>query len=295
MSAAPEATVGIPAAPSCQNVDPRTGYHRCPADLRGMLVKAKRVLAELDVTLSRQDRIGGPSLTNEIKRTKKVSQPLPYSVIASEAADVLLAQTVTRWVVLIHRATSGWSAAVPTDPFAWLDEKADAICRRGFHAGLLEEVAAGLANAEDALDGAKAWLECGSCETCGQRMAGKPDRGHVECRSCGAVYDVADRRLRMLSDAEGRQVTATEAERLVGLLYVGNEQRVLSDRLPRATVSQWYSRGQIASGGDDADGRPTFRFGDVLDRAFNRGSGPAALLPPPRRAADTGSLPVVQA
>lgn len=282
VTAVPEATVITPATTRpCLNVDPKTGHHRCAGELRAMLVKARRVLRDLDVTLSRQDRIGGPSISNEIKRTKKVNQPLPYSVIASEAADVLLAQTVTRWVALIHRATAGWTAPMPVDPFAWLDEKADAICRRGFHPGLLEEVAAGLANAEDALDGAKAWLECGSCETCGQRMAGKPDRGHVECRSCGAVYDVAERRVRMLADAESRQVTATEAVRLVGLLYAGNEERVHSDHLHRATVAKWYSRGDLSSGGNDVDGHPTFRFGDVLDRAF-RSLGPVGLLPAPR-------------
>jgi hypothetical protein len=282
VTAVPQATLTAPTNRPCTNVNRVTGHHRCPDELRAMLRRVRAVLTDLNVTLSRQDKIGGPSVTSEIKRTKKVHQPLPYNVIASEAADVLLAQTVTRWVVLIHRATAGWTAPVPPDPIKWMDEKADAICRRGFHAGLLEEVAAGLANAEDALDGAKAWMECGSCDSCGQRLAGKADRAHVECRSCGAVYDLSERRGRMLADAENRRVTATEAERLVGLLYVGNEERVRSDQLQRATVAKWYSRGTLDTMGNDSEGHPTFRFGDILDRAFNRSHGPVGLLPTPR-------------
>jgi hypothetical protein len=286
VTAAPEATLTAPTTRPCTNVDPKTGYHRCPEELRAMLGRVRRVLTDLDVSLSRQDKIGGPSLTNEIKRTKKVYQPLPYSVIASEAADVLLAQTVTRWVVLIHRATVGWTAPVPLDPIAWMDEKADAICRRGFHPGLLEEVAAGLGNALDALDGAKAWLECGSCDACGQRMAGKPEQGHVECRSCGAVYQVVDVRTRMLADAEERLVTAQEAARLVKLLYVGNEDRIRSDEVKPNTITKWASpeRGQLGVRDADPKGYPRYRFGDVLDVAFHRDSGSGSLIPSQRPA-----------
>jgi hypothetical protein len=261
----------------CLNVDITTGHHRCPADLVRLLRRSKGVLKDLDVTLSRQDRIGGPSLGG---RTKKATQPLPYNVIASEAADVLLAQTISRWAIIIHTATSGWLTASPGDPFAFLENHASVICKRGFHTGLVDEIAASLANAEDALDGAKQWLEAGRCETCNTRMAGKPDAAMVICRGCGMAYDIKERQLRMLADAEEQLVTATDAERLVAMLYAANQHRIKSDRLPKGTISSWYSRGQIVAMGKDATGRPTFRFGDILDKAYGQ---PAVRIPTPRQ------------
>lgn len=82
------------------------------------------------------------------------------------------------------------------------------------------------------------------------------DAKQVHCRLCHAVYDVAEQRTWLLEQAEDRLATATDCAR--ALTSLG--QPVTPER-----VWKWKERGRLVPHGQDAQERPLFRVGDVID------------------------------
>lgn len=236
----------------------------CTELLRKLLVSVPDALGELDTSLTRQTRIGAGS-----GGRRGSERPLPYDVAASEAADVLLAQTVTRWALDVWRGTESPLKTNPPDsPVDYLLGRLDVIRFRGYAAAMLDEVQLALDNAWATVDIAADYLEAGLCD-CGTRLVARPDQPLVECRSCARSYDVLSRRAEMVRSAENRLLQAKEVERLVDVfLRIGENDRIRK-RIPAGSVRGWASKGDIEIQGFAADGRsPVYRVGDVFDRAF---------------------------
>lgn len=241
----------------------------CVDELKQLLGDVPALLRELNVALSRQSRIGTRS-----GGRKGSEAPLPFDPAASEAADVLLAGTITRWALDIWRYAreipgQTWARPnPPKDPVAYLLSVVDEVKTRHYAAELLDEVRAAVQNAREAIDLSKDYLEAGTCPTCSTRLLARPGDVQIECRRCGATYDVFSRRSAMLADAEDRLLTAKECERLVDVLLRHGESERIRKRIPAGSVRGWASRGELEAIGVDLEGRPTYRFGDVLDKAL---------------------------
>lgn len=244
----------------------------CTALLRSLLGDSRRALLELETTLTRQARIG----QQNGRGGKGSSWPLPFSPEASEAADVLLAGTITRWALDIWRASeSPLKSRPPADPIGYIADRVEAIRFRGYAAALLDELQAALDNAWATVDLPAEYLEAGQCDQCSTRLVGRPDQATVTCGTCGAGYDIADRQAQMVISAEAKLMPAKQIERLVDIfLRTGLTDRI-TKRIPSGSVRGWASKGDLIQRGLDADGKtPTYRVGDVFDRAYREVAEP---------------------
>ena len=236
----------------------------CTELLRGLLGNVRAALDELTTSLTRQTRIGAGS-----GGRKGSERPLPFDLAASEAADALLARTVTRWAMDIWRATqSPLKTIPPTDPIAYLLARVDQIRFRGYAVTLMLELQAALDAAWATVDIAAEYVEAGLCDHCGSRLRAHPIDLMITCQ-CGKTYDVYSKRQRLVAEAEDRWLTAKEIERLVDVFLRTGASEKVKRRIPSGSVRAWASRGEIEMRGFGADGRsPVYRLGDVFERAY---------------------------
>lgn len=99
---------------------------------------------------------------------------------------------------------------------------------------------------------------------CGEALYALEDFGEVECRKCGAQYDVKARRDWLLKAAEDRDATTTTIARAITTL--SDDHR--DEGKLAARIRQWASRNQIFVMRHEYVGgilRPMYRIGDVLD------------------------------
>ncbi|MCW2920010.1 MAG: hypothetical protein JWN52_8078 [Actinomycetia bacterium] len=96
----------------------------------------------------------------------------------------------------------------------------------------------------------------GPCDGCGSDLYGRLGAAIVRCRECGQQYDVAERREWLLAAAEDTLAHAALISRALSRLGTSIQVNRLY---------QWANRSQILAHGTDAQGRPLYRIGDVLD------------------------------
>ncbi len=182
------------------------------------------IVAELDVTLSKQARIGnaGPSgLARE--RT-------PINVGAMAVADELQ-NTLTTWArdVCGERTLLGPPGVYSlTVACAWyLLRHIDAIRRHPAVAELVDEVTDAIAQARRAVDRPADRQYLGQClvetpddqgrgVTCLAELYAKKGAAETTCRTCGITHDVAERRIWLMEKASDMLVTAKEASSYLG-------------------------------------------------------------------------------
>lgn len=258
---------------ACGRPRPGSSYicGACVADLERALGDAGFLAAQLQVTFTRQARIcsGGGRRSGE--------RPLPYDGRASRLALRLRTELVG-WVrVLSERAPEPlhgpvcvacrhWScravrkSRMPGDTVAqmaaWLLLYLDDIRRHEAAAEMVADVTSITRTAERLVDRPADRVYGGPCDLCGADLYGRIDAAEVKCRECGVRYDVAARREWLLVEAE--DVLANAALIARALTRLGAEVKV--DR-----IYKWAERGQLAAHGVDANSRPTYRLGDVLD------------------------------
>lgn len=243
---------------------------------------------DLDVTLTKQDRIG---LRSERRSTEL---PLPFSVNASEAGYVLRS-TLAGWVRIVAEETG---AEMPADTLAamavWLRPRVGWLRHHKAGADAVDEITDAVEKVRRAVDrppelwyagpcgaavdsGRDCSCSChiggayrsacdveGGCEhvvgTCENELYAHVGAYNVICRECGASYDVAERRQWLLKAAE--DVLATGPMIARALTRMGDELK--EDR-----IRQWASRGHIVSHGRDQQGKPLYRIGDVIERLMD--------------------------
>ncbi|MCW2632080.1 MAG: hypothetical protein JWR88_1042 [Pseudonocardia sp.] len=79
----------------------------------------------------------------------------------------------------------------------------------------------------------------------------------IVCRTCGTVYDVAQRRSAMLEVAREQLFTKAEITHLLPTL--------LDQKITRKQLDHWSAKRRIIASGVDAEGVPVFLLGDVID------------------------------
>lgn len=245
----------------------------CLADLERSLGDCGFYAAELKVTFTRQARI-----TSGSGGRRSAELPLPYDGRASRLA-LRLHNDLAGWVrVLLERPVSAVygptcnrpcrhgsctavrKTRVPADTIqamaSWLLLHLVEIRRHEAAAEMVTSVTALTAAAERIVDRPADKVYSGPCDECGSDLYGRIDAAEVVCRGCGWRYDVKARREWLLVEAEDVLANAALISR--SLTRLGAEVKV--DR-----IYKWTERGQLVAHGVDANRRPTYRIGDVLD------------------------------
>jgi hypothetical protein len=238
----------------------------CHADttrLERELGDVAAIVGELDITLSKQARIGvagAPGLARE--RT-------PINVGAMNAADNL-GNVLTTWardVCSSPDCFSSRSGKRDSDLAAWdLLGHIDAIRRHPAVVELVDEISDAIHQARRVVDRPADRVYLGQCMvptpdeegrpiTCLEDIYARPEVRETRCKVCGVTHEVAERRKALLDQAEDRLFTVQEAATLVGSYG--------ELRITESTIRNYVSSGQISYHGK-FKGKSVIRMGDLL-------------------------------
>lgn len=245
----------------------------CVADLERALGDVAFLAAQLKVSFTRQSRMGSGD-----GGRRSAERPLPFDLRASRVAAELR-NTLVGWVRVLQeqvpaplsgpvcapacrhgscrkvRATREPSNTMPAMA-AWILLHLDGVRRHEAGAEMVEEITTVVLVAEKAIDRPAELVYSGPCDECGTDLYGRMDAAQVTCRECGYWYDIAARRAWLLAEAEDQLAHAALVARALNRL--GTTVKV--DR-----IYKWVERSQLVAHGVDAQGRPTYRIGDVLE------------------------------
>lgn len=231
----------------------------CVDQLVGVLRTVPALVDELEVTLSRQARVG----TRNGPRGSET--PLPFHLRASVDLETLRdglrlwagAVAERRGVALDAPATAGGYAA-------WLVRWSGEVAQHPDAAELHGDVLSMAEAARRTVDLPPTLHFVGPCDECGADLYCGAGASTVACRTeaCERTYDVAARRAWLLEAAVDQLRTAAELSR--ELPWIGG---VVIDR---KLINQWAVRGKIEKflpHPRDPMARPRFRLGEVLELA----------------------------
>lgn len=222
----------------------------CEAELARALDGVPDLLGDLDVTLSRQT-----SRTTAAGRASET--PLPFSLNASEARDVLRSALVG-WVRELAPGDD-WPADSPQAMAAWLSERLQRLVRHPAAEEAHGEITEAVRAAQRVTDRPADRQFAGRCPACDAALYAKPGAAMVRCRTedcpAGAVQVGAQR------DAMLGQI----ADQLMPAVQVADVLTRLAAPLPADTVRHWARKGRLVPHGHDAAGHPLYRVSDVRD------------------------------
>lgn len=225
-------------------------WHRAPTPFG----RAPNLLDELTTSLTRQSRM---ALASDGARSTE--RPLPYD---TRVADVHADDT--RWLIAAAEKAGAPKLIVrmknPAVCARWLWSRIDTLMRSNDAPVIAEEALYRHRRAYAVIDRPpEAWF-AGRCR-CGADLYAADRASVIECRSCFAIYDVAEQRAKLLAGVEDMLATATEICRAVGLL---------DKPVTRSQLDNWHARGQLARRGRSPAGHHLYRVGDVLDLLARR-------------------------
>jgi hypothetical protein len=230
----------------------------CLATLRRDLKAIPELLTDLEITISKQDK-----LTDSEKRASS-ERPLPLRLGPMEAKRDL-ADTLRFWSYYLTRKTGySWLQMPGVNPglyAAYLTDSLTDIQVDPQAGSLADEIGYAVVTAQRAVDKPLQHVYAGPCDKCTTDLYAHPRAKEAACRNvdCDAVYDIEARRTWLLEQAEGQLLTATEMSRaLPGLLQ---------KPLTAATIRGLAHRGRLTQ--HPADPRrprdPLYRVGEVID------------------------------
>lgn len=241
--------------------------------------------AELEVTLSKQDRIGdrGPGSSE---------RPLPLNLGSSEVGWILR-NTLHGWVRLVAEEThAGLPVNTLTDMARWLRPRVGWLRHHQAGPEAVAEIVASVSACRRNIDRPPSLWYAGPCGAatstesdcsccchiggafppacdvvggchaahqtadCRAELYAHPGALNVICRDCGSVYNLADRRGWLLSQVEDQLMHSIAAAALV---------RHLGVQVADSSIRAWASRGRIVAHTRDVRNRPLYRIGDVLE------------------------------
>lgn len=229
----------------------------CVTHLTNDLSSISALWVELEVTLTRQDVMGGDG------GAPSAEVPLLFKESASDARWVLI-NTIGTWGRLL---ADHLGVQPPIRPAKWLRLHVHELSTHPAAGEAVDEIASMVRLATSVIDRPREKLFAGACgsEDCDTVLWAKPGDDRVRCRECDAVFDVQDRREHMLIAASVLSVTRTEGASWISLL--------MDKRVPEPTWQAWVSRGKLHQVGSKLDSRgkmrATYRFGDMQDLAIN--------------------------
>lgn len=216
----------------------------CAGTILEVLAQVLDLLAELEVTASRQARVGARS------GGRSAETPLPYAQRASDAARQL-SSVVCFWAGTLAQGVFTTPTAVK-----YLRAHISALRAHEMAEKAYDQITKARAHAMDMIDRAPDLVPAGQCgveladgSTCLEILYGDPDRASVRCR-CGAEHDMD--RTWMLTAARDQEWTAAQ----IGRATPG---------ITAAMVRSYKHRGQLTPVGASENGHPTYRVGDLLD------------------------------
>jgi hypothetical protein len=234
----------------------------CTTALRIELGDVPALLADLDITRSRQDQLvarygNGPSGSEN---------PLPFKVHVAEVVWVLH-HTLYSWVTTLdggEPAPRGrFPFAIPTSGALsrYLLSRIHRIRVRVDAAQLADEITSAIHQARHAIDrpnDQRAFLgPCGAqlpdATTCRHEVYGVAGKPAIRCPACGAVHNVAERQSWLLDIAQDRLGSTTE---IAGFLRTAGVQCTPS------MIRNYVARGRLAPAPDTDP--PLYRMRDVL-------------------------------
>jgi hypothetical protein len=184
------------------------------------------IVAELDVTRSRQAKIGASGKSGKGWAREK----LPIHIGAIEAGDVL-ANTLTTWARDVTEGRNWvWVAGdrAPSEQSA----RALLMCipdirKHPAVVELVDEISDAIRQARHAVDRPADRVYFGACYsetpdedgrtvTCLEEIWASPSATEVQCRVCGTEWEIAERRAWLLKKAEDMIVTIADASTYLG-------------------------------------------------------------------------------
>ena len=180
-----------------------------------------------------------------------------------------------------------------TPALDWLHRHTDTLRRHEDAARIVDDLQRAAHDIEQAIDGSDPEIYAGQCDapdvrarvdeasgilieydsTCGAHLFGRPGDAEVTCYACGYVYDISERRDRMLTDVRDlleRPARIAQALSSMDLpitaakldVWICRDRKMherrqsRKDGLPLILADPVY----------DDDGKPLYRVGDVIDR-----------------------------
>lgn len=217
------------------------------------------IVADLDITLSRQAKIGSGGKSGK----GGAHERFPIGMGAVDPRWVL-ENVLTTWIRDITGDT--WRPALGTHPTqaaaAHLLIEIPAIRRHPAVEELVDEITDAIRLARRTVDRPAEQAFVGPClakfedVTCTEDLYARPWSSHVTCKVCGITHEVADRRQWLLDQAEDRIVTVREAAQWVGMV---GQIHVTEDR-----IRGYIRRGTLGTR-SLPDDPIAIRLGDLLD------------------------------
>lgn len=241
----------------------------CFQQLRNDLGDLPTLLNEINTTMAKLDKLGVPG------GRKSAETPLPFKPGAGDAYWEV-SNTVTTWTRIliehyhldmplsIRQASELVTATNSTAHAAawWLRKNLRSLSMHPWAGRAVDEFAAAVALAYQAIDRPPELLCAGQCgnDGCEEYLYVHPDAKVVTCRACESRHNVVQRHAWMVEYASDLSLSPGMCLSWVKLL--------MGWTIPPGTWRSWLSRGQLQPNDHDHVGRPTFRFGDVRDRAI---------------------------
>ena len=235
--------------------------HACVTVLERDLAEVRALMGELDVTASKQARIGGGG------KGAPARERSPINWGGVEAADVLT-NTLTTWARDVSESR-GWvwvASKVPpaAQSAATLLVHIDAIRRHPAANELFDEITDAIKQARRAVDRPADRVYLGQCMvetpdedgrqvTCLAELFARPQASEVSCRVCGAEHEVGERRAWLMQRAKDMIVTVKEAATFIG--------EVGGIKVSQSSIRGYLHRGRIAYRPGVTNG---IRLGDLL-------------------------------
>jgi hypothetical protein len=136
------------------------------------------------------------------------------------------------------------------------------IRKQDWAADLLDELQDAMRDARNAMDRPQARVFAGMCPTshegkvCGTPLYARQGSLAVNCRTCGAQWDVTDWRARALIAAGLHHGTPAEVSRML-------TDPITGDALPSGTIRQWINRGKLTPIAHNTKGKPLYQVRKV--------------------------------
>jgi hypothetical protein len=220
---------------------------------------------ELDVVLSRQDRLGKVM----VQVTGTTERPLPVNLHAGLVRD-RLAAVLAAWVAYLSRGSADPHASMITDA-QWLLWRPHEV--RGLHNA--DELFAQITDAIDAarrvIDNRAVRIFVGECGaepedggTCLAPLWADSSYAMTRCHACDTSWPSMERwesyRARVKDDR-----LADVVDKRLGARRMATVLTALGHPVSEGAVRKWARLGRIEQSGVDDRGRKAYRAGDVLD------------------------------
>ena len=247
-------------APQCDN-PPHDGFlcTSCVATLRRDLKAIPDLLADLEITISKQDRL------QDAEKRPTDERPLPLRLGPMEAKRDLT-DTLVKWAADVAETTrcAPWVDFVNggTEQLAaYIFDNLGTITSHPTVGDCADEIGYAVITAQRAVDKPLQHQFVGPCDKCGADLYAHPKAATVTCRNtpCEAEYKISERREWLLEQAEDQLLTATEMSRALPDL--------LQQPLTASMIRNYASRGRLTQHPalPARPNEPVYRVGDVLD------------------------------